>query len=278
MDLFKGVINEFMLDMIGYEYQWTSLKDISFTGNHEFYLNFQGLQPYASKQRWFPRKTYYAILQYPYMPYFVFWGVFFPSEKPSQNDSESKWIPNWVDPAGCSHSKVHSIAREVAIVSSFATVLPLIFTWHVEPIWLGDVRCEDDIFGSRIKSSPRLETSKVDHQAVWNLQSHMAGQWKSKSHPMQITMVLGMENWHGKKWLNNFGVVFLLKTCDAYIRNSIHQSRQNWKMRKCCTKGSLVGSKIRCFISKALKTNVFFAELLIQTSHKTIEFWYPLVN
>lgn len=198
MDLFKGVINEFMLDMIGYEYQWTSLKDISFTGNHEFYLNFQGLQPYASKQRWFPRKTYYAILQYPYMPYFVFWGVFFPSEKPSQNDSESKWIPNWVDPAGCSHSKVHSIAREVAIVSSFATVLPLIFTWHVEPIWLGDVRCEDDIFGSRIKSSPRLETSKVDHQAVWNLQSHMAGQWKSKSHPMQITMVLGMENWHGK--------------------------------------------------------------------------------
>ena len=51
MDLFKGVINEFMLDMIGYEYQWTSLKDISFTGNHEFYLNFQGLQPYASKQR-----------------------------------------------------------------------------------------------------------------------------------------------------------------------------------------------------------------------------------
>lgn len=179
------------------------------------------------------------------------------SEKPSQNDSESKWIPNWVDPAGCSHSKVHSIAREVAIVSSFATVLPLIFYmtfWTYMVGWWN--RCEDDIFGSRIKSSPRLETSKVDHQAVWNLQLHMAGQWKFKSHPMQITMVLGMENWHGKKWLNNFGVVFLLKTCDAYIRNSIHQSRQNWKMRKCCTKGSLVGSKIRCFISKALKTNV----------------------
>ena len=95
--------------------------------------------------------------------------------------------------------------------------IPMKIAWWIFPLRTVNVHqagsmvgwwnsCEDDINLDPASSHHGLKhPSRWPRLAVWNVQLHMAGQWKSKSHPMQITM----ENGHGKlaweKMVEQFG-------------------------------------------------------------------------